>query len=310
MMIDKLIDAVLAMQNPSVLGLDTRIEYFPPGFSGAYDLGTLGGAAEAITDFNHILIDALCEIVPAVKVQAAYYEMYGVPGVTAFYDTMDYAKRKGMKVIADAKRNDIGSTASAYSSAYLGRTPLSSGVKGRAFVADFLTVNPYLGEDGILPFVEDCREYGKGKMPSSPKYGPSGGQLQNLDVGGAKLYERVGDYVCQWGRELIGNHDYSSVGAVVGATYPLEGAELRKRLPSVFFLLPGYGAQGATAADLAGCFDERGLGAVVNASRSLQCAWKYAPKEDNFAKVIREAALRMKKDICSALDAAGKGVWK
>lgn len=309
MMMDTLIRSVLAMRNPSVLGLDTRIEYFPPEFAKAYDLGTLEGAAEAITDYNHILIDALHDIVPAVKVQAAYYEMYGVPGMLAFHDTLDYAKRKDMVVIADAKRNDIGSTAGAYSAAYLGRTPLRD-AEGQAFVADFLTVNPYLGADGVAPFIEDCRKYGKGIFVLVKTSNPSGVQLQNLDVGGCTLYERVGDYVREWGSDLIGDLGYSSVGAVVGATWPQEGAALRKRLSSVFFLLPGYGAQGATADDLAGCFDADGLGAVVNASRSLQCAWMKRPKEKDFAGVTRDAAIAMKNDICGALEAAGKGAWK
>ncbi|MFZ5974548.1 MAG: orotidine-5'-phosphate decarboxylase [Bacillota bacterium] len=309
MVMDTLLGAVLAAQNPSVLGLDTRIEYFPDEFASAYDLSTLEGAAEAVTDFNHILIDAMYDIIPAVKVQAAYYEMYGVPGMGAFYDTMDYAKRKGMVVIADVKRNDIGTTAGAYSAAYLGRTPLK-GKEAQAFTADFITVNPYLGVDGIEPFTKDCQKYDKGIFVLVKTSNPSGGQLQNIDVGGCTLYERVGDFVAAWGQSLIGSMGYSSVGAVVGATYPKEGATLRKRMPSVCFLLPGYGAQGAKAADLTGCFDAKGLGAVVNASRSLQCAWMQAPGEKDFAKASRNAAIAMKQDICAALNAAGKGVWK
>lgn len=309
MIMDTLLWAVQASQNPSVLGLDTRIEYFPDAFAGAYDLTTLEGAAEAITDFNQILIDAIHDIVPAVKVQAAYYEMYGVPGMDAFYDTLDYAKRKGMVVIADVKRNDIGSTATAYSAAYLGATPLDKG-EVRAFPADFVTVTPYLGSDGIDPFLMDCAKYDKGIFVLVKTSNPSGAELQNLDVGGCALYERVGDCVAEWGKELIGSMGYSSVGAVVGATCPEEGANLRERLPSVCFLLPGYGAQGATAEKLAGCFDDKGLGAVVNASRSIQCAWKKTQEEKDFAKASREAAIAMKRDICSALTGAGKGVWK
>ena len=211
MMMDRLLDAVIAAQNPSVLGLDTRIEYFPERFAGAYDLTTLDGAAEAITDFNQILIDAVCDIIPAVKVQAAYYEMYGVAGMGAFFDTLDYAKRKGMTVIADVKRNDIGSTAAAYSAAYLGNTALRDN-EDRAFRADFVTVNPYLGTDGIEPFVGDCALYDKGIFVLVKTSNPSGRELQDLDVGGCALYERVGDLVAGWGAGLIGRTGYSSVG--------------------------------------------------------------------------------------------------
>ena len=309
MMMDRLLDAVVAAQNPSVLGLDTRIEYFPERFARAYDLTTPEGAAEAIADFNQILIDAVCDIVPAVKVQAAYYEMYGVPGMGAFFDTLDYAKRKGMAVIADVKRNDIGSTATAYSAAYLGHTALREN-EAQAFPADFVTVNPYLGTDGIEPFIRDCALYEKGIFVLVKTSNPSGRELQDLYIGGCMLYERVGDLVAWWGAGLIGRTGYSSVGAVVGATCPEEGAALRKRLPTVCFLLPGYGAQGATAAGLAGCFDERGLGAVVNASRSLQCAWKDAPEGSDFAKATRRAAIEMRRDICAALNEAGRGTWK
>jgi len=308
-MMDRLLDAVVAAQNPSALGLDTRIEYFPERFAVAYDLTTLDGAAEAIADFNQILIDAVCDIVPAVKVQAAYYEMYGVAGMEAFFDTLDYAKRKGMAVIADVKRNDIGSTATAYSAAYLGRTALS-GAEAQAFPADFVTVNPYLGTDGIEPFVRDCATYKKGVFVLVKTSNPSGREIQDLDTGGCTLYERVGDLVAGWGAGLIGSRGYSSVGAVVGATCPEEGAALRKRLPTVCFLLPGYGAQGATAESLAGCFGEEGLGAVVNASRSLQCAWKRMPGENDFANATRQAAIAMKRDICTALNEAGRGRWK
>ncbi len=309
MIMDRLIDNIFNMQNPSALGLDTRIEYFPEDFASQYDLNTLDGAAEGIIEFNKRIIDATHDIVPCVKVQVAYYEMYGLPGMAAFYQTIAYAKKMGMMVIADVKRNDIGSTAAAYSSAYIGKTSLKS-AKTRAYEADFATVNPYLGTDGIKPFTKDCKDYDKGIFVMVKTSNPSGVEFQNLSVGDCTLFERVGDYVSDWGKELVGDYGYSSVGAVVGATYPEEGAMLRKRMNTVFFLLPGYGAQGANASDLAGNFDEKGIGAIVNASRSLQCAWKKMPDETGFAMATRKAALLMKDDICGALNANGKGEWK
>ncbi|MHB1315397.1 MAG: orotidine-5'-phosphate decarboxylase [Christensenellales bacterium] len=295
MMIDRLIDRIKALQNPTAIGLDTRLEYLPPGMLP----GELNfkNAARAIFKFNKMLINAVYDIVPSVKIQSAYYEMYGYEGVKAFCDTAQYARGKGMIVIADCKRNDIGATAEAYATAYLGKTPL---INKEAFEADFLTVNPYLGTDGILPFVTMCKLQDKGIFVLVKTSNPSSGELQDITCGSQTVYEMMGGYVQKWGEELVGTHGYSAVGAVVGATYPEQGAKLRQQLPSVFFLVPGYGAQGAGGKELAGMFDKEGGGAIVNASRSLICAYKQERYRGlEFDRAAREEALRMKEDIQS-----------
>lgn len=295
MMIDRLIDKIQNMQNPTTMGLDTRLEYLPANF--LPDTINFQSAAKAILQFNKSLIDAVCDIIPSVKIQSAYYEMYGYEGVKAFYETARYAQSKDMIVIADCKRNDIGATAQAYAMAYLGQTPM---VDGMAFDADFLTVNPYLGTDGILPFTEVCRQRGKGIFVLVKTSNPSSGELQDLYCGDQRIYEIMGGYVQKWGADLIGAHHYSSVGAVVGATYPEQGAKLRQQLKNVFFLVPGYGAQGAGGKELSGMFDQNGCGAIVNASRSLLCAYKQERyKGLDFDRATREEALHMKEDIIS-----------
>lgn len=298
-----MIDKIIEKKNPSVLGLDTRLEYIPGASA-----GTLVQAAELVKEYNRSLIDTLYDIIPAVKVQAAYYEMYGPAGMDAFADACAYASVRGMAVIADCKRNDIGSTAQAYSTAYLSKTPLTQ-TQAAAFSIDMLTVNAYLGIDGIQPFLDDCKANSKGVFILVKTSNPSSGQLQDLQLDdGRRVYEAMADLVKQWGAGLIGRHGYSAAGAVVGATYPLQCTQLRNRMPYTFFLLPGYGAQGASAADLTGAFDENGLGAAVNASRSLICAYNktdYA-KMSPF-KAARAEAVRMRDDILSALRAAGKG---
>lgn len=303
---DELIGRIRAARNPSVMGLDTCLTHFPEEFSRDHlpKIPSMEQAAEAIFAYNRALIDALGDIVPAVKVQAAYYEMYGPAGVSVFARTMEYAKARGLSVMADVKRNDIGATAEAYASAYLGQTALGEG-RARAFCADFATVTPYLGEDGVTPFVQACERQGNGIFVLVKTSNPSSGQLQDLWVGERAVYEIVGDLVADWGRGSIGAEGYSAVGAVVGATYPEQGAALRQRLPRTFFLVPGYGAQGAKGADLAGCFDARGEGAIVNASRSILCAWRTRPGMD-FARAAREEALRMRDDLLAGLDAAKK----
>jgi orotidine-5'-phosphate decarboxylase len=252
-------------------------------------------SARVIYDFNVALLDALADIVPCVKVQAACYEMLGVVGMELFRDTLLYARGKGMVTIADVKRNDIGATAEAYASAYL--------PEGAPFPADFVTVNAYLGTDGIAPFLTECQKSGKGIFVLVRTSNPSAGEFQDLVAKDGEgidrpLYEHMGLKVAQWGEDLMGDLGYSSVGAVVGATWPEEGKRLRTLLPGTFFLVPGYGAQGATAQDLAGCFAQGG-GAVVNASRSLLCAHK-ARKTEDFAGAAREEALRMRDDLRAA----------
>jgi orotidine-5'-phosphate decarboxylase len=289
--IDALIEAIERTGNPTALGLDTRPEYLPRSFSGDF-----ASAAKAIRAFNYALIDALAGVVPCVKVQAACYEALGPDGMEVFRDTLRRAGEKGFITIADVTRNDIGSTADSYAAAYLGNSA--------PFPADFVTINAYLGSDGIRPFLAGCEKSGGGIFVLVRTSNPSAVEFQDLvlEGGGTKrpLYEHVGLKVSEWGKDLIGLHGYSSVGAVVGATWPEESRKLRALLPHTFFLVPGYGAQGATAKDLAGCFDEKGRGAVVNASRSLLCAHQKRHTED-FAAAARDEALRMRDDLRKAI---------
>jgi orotidine-5'-phosphate decarboxylase len=293
MKIDALCAAIKNTQCPACVGLDTELSHLPEGYQPEED--TYSAISERVFRYNCDIIDAVRDIAPAVKVQAAYYEQYGAGGMRCFLKTMEYAKDAGLVVIADVKRNDIGATAKAYANAYL---------MGSA--ADFITVNAYLGSDGILPFIEACAETGKGIFVLVKTSNPSGGELQDLDVGGRKLYEVVADQAAEWGLPFIGECGYSSIGAVVGATYPAQAQALRARLPHTFFLVPGYGAQGADADDIAVNFDQKGLGAVVNSSRAILLAWKkeaYAGMDASQA--ARQAVLDMKQDIRSALQRRG-----
>ena len=308
MVIDTLIKEIIKKQNPTALGLDTRLEYLPEEMLEGRDISTIDykDAGELILEFNKKLIDALCDIVPCVKIQIAYYEMYGHRGMEAYYKTIDYAKQHGLIVIADAKRNDIGATCTAYANAFLGTTPI---VDKEAFDADFVTVTPYLGSDGIIPFTDVCKQTGKGIFVLVKTSNPSSGELQDIKVDGRPLYSIVGEKVKNWGNDLIGEYGYSSCGAVVGATYSEQAQQLRDELDTVFFLIPGYGAQGATGKDIVTSFDERGLGGVVNASRSIICAHrkeKYAGM--NFVDAAKAAALDMQKDLLDSLAAAGKAL--
>lgn len=301
---DLMIERIIEKRNPTVAGLDTRVEYLPDEFIIELGMGTIDTmekAAYAILEYNNRLIKALCDIVPAVKVQIAYYEMYGTAGMQAFARTVKSAHDAGMSVMVDAKRNDIGATAEAYATAYLGKTKLPAG-EARAFEGDFVTVNAYLGIDGIKPFVNACEQYGGGIYALVKTSNPSSGQLQDMKLeDGRAVYEMMGDMVSEWGESTIGKYGYSQVGAVVGATYPEQGRELRARMKHTFFLVPGYGAQGATGKDIAGCFDEKGLGAIVNASRSLLCAWKKQPGVA-FDQAARNEAIRMRDDITSNIN--------
>lgn len=295
--IDTLIEEIETCKNPTCVGLDTQLAHLPEGFAG--EVKNFEDAANALVRYNRAIVDALAGVVPSAKVQVAYYEMYGVPGMRAFRETIEYAKSKGLVVIADCKRNDIGATAGAYANAYLGETPLGEG-HDAAFPVDFVTVNAYLGIDGVKPFLEAGKVRGGGIFALVKTSNPSGGQLQDLKIGDRTVYEVMGDLVSEWGEDSIGKYGYSSVGAVVGATYPEQGAALRKRLPHTFFLVPGYGAQGATGKDLRGCFDANGRGAVVNASRSILTAWKKQPGVD-FAQAARNEAIRMRDDIMEGM---------
>ncbi len=286
--IDRLVQAVEQRQNPSVLGLDTRLEYVP----NAGKCDTLEESCAAIGAFNKALIDALADLVPAVKIQIAYYERLGLPGMALYAQTVRDASDAGMLVITDAKRGDIGATAQAYAEAFL--------TEGAPLGADCLTVNPYFGTDGVQPFVEACEATGRGIFVLVKTSNPSGAELQDLVCDGKPIYEHMAQRAADWGRTSIGARGYSLVGAVVGATYPEQGAKLRGLLPHAYFLVPGYGAQGGTAADLAACFDGKGHGAIVNASRSLLCAHQKRPGM-HFADAAREEALRMKADLLSVL---------
>ncbi|MCI1964998.1 MAG: orotidine-5'-phosphate decarboxylase [Oscillospiraceae bacterium] len=301
MALDRLIEAIAKKQNPTAAGLDPKLEYIPD-FIKEKAFGrcgkTLEGAAAAILEFNRGLIDALCEIVPAVKPQCAYYEMYGWQGMKALHDTIAYAREKGLFVITDGKRNDIGSTMQAYATAHLGKTEVA-GESAAAFGADALTVNGYLGSDGIQPLLDVCRMEDKGIFVLAKTSNPSSDEVQNqLLEGGEPLYETMGQYCEKWGKGLSGKYGYSGVGAVVGATWPEQLGELRGMLTHTFFLVPGYGAQGGTAEDVAMAFDKNGLGAVINAARSIMCAWqKQNAAPEDYAKAAAQEAEKMRDSI-------------
>lgn len=240
---DELIEKIKKLDNPTVIGLDPRYDMIPECIRNKYD-ETIEGACSAILEFNKALIDATYDIIPAVKPQIAFYEMFGLEGMKVFKETCDYAKKKGMIVIIDAKRGDIGSTAEGYSNAFIGKTPLGD-KKESIFDADFVTVNPYLGSDGIKPFIKDCIEYGKGIFIILKTSNPSSGELQNvITENGEEIYKHMAKLINDWGKDLIGENGYSSVSVVVGATHPRELEELRELMPNAFFLIPGYGAQG------------------------------------------------------------------
>ena len=303
MALDRLIEKIAELQNPTVAGLDPKLEYIPESIrKKSYEKfgKTLEGAADAVLTFNKGLIDALCGIVPAVKPQCAYYELYGWQGMRTLRETICYAQSRGMFVITDGKRNDIGSTMQAYAAAHLGVTDVD-GEKTAAFGADALTVNGYLGTDGIQPLLDVCAHYDRGIFVLAKTSNESSDELQNQPFeGGETLYEAMGRFCEEWGKSLPGKYGYSGVGAVVGATWPRQLRELREMLPNTFFLVPGYGAQGGGADDAAFAFDKNGLGAVVNASRSILCAWqKQNAPEADYAKAAAEEAVRMRDAIHS-----------
>ncbi|MGI6030520.1 MAG: orotidine-5'-phosphate decarboxylase [Eubacteriales bacterium] len=303
MSVDRLLEQIQKKKNPSVAGLDPNWAFVPDFIKEKYykECGkTLEACARAVLEFNRGLIDALYDIVPAVKPQAAYYELYGWQGMKALEETIAYAREKGMYVIADIKRNDIGTTAAAYATAYLGQTDVD-GTPISAFGADSVTVNGYLGTDGIEPFLQECR---KGKMIFAlvKTSNPSSGELQDLKIGDKTVYETMAGMVNNWAESAMGEGAYSQVGAVVGATYPEQQKILRKLMPKVFFLVPGYGAQGATAADIAHAFDSNGLGAIVNSSRGIMCAYKKGDwKPQQYAEAARAEAIRMRDEIVAAI---------
>ena len=305
MSLDRMIENIVKMQNPTVAGLDPKLSFIPSYIKEeafAKYGKTLEGAATALLEYNKGLIDELCDIVPAVKPQAAYYEMYGWQGVKTLVETIAYAKSKGMFVITDGKRNDIGTTMEAYATAYLGTTDVE-GEAVNAFGGDALTVNGYLGSDGIKPIVKVANEMDGGIFVLVKTSNPSSGELQDMVLENDKtVYNTMGDMCEKWGEDLMGKYGYSGVGAVVGATYPKMLGEMREKLPRTFFLVPGYGAQGGGADDVAPGFDANGLGAIINSSRGIMCAWqKEGCDEKDYAKAARREAIRMRDEIIARI---------
>ena len=308
-MINKLIEKIQKTNAPIVVGLDPMLNYVPEHIQKkAYaEFGeTLEGAAEAIWQFNKAIVDATYDLIPAVKPQVAMYEQFGLEGMKAFKKTVDYCHEKGLVVIGDVKRGDIGSTSEAYAVGHLGKVQVGS-KSYSGFDEDFATVNPYLGSDGINPFIKVCKEEKKGLFILVKTSNPSSGEFQDRMIDGRPLYEWVGERVAEWGKEHMGD-SYSYIGAVVGATYPEQGKVLRKVMPKTFILVPGYGAQGGRGKDLVHFFNEDGLGAIINSSRGIIAAYKQEAYSkfgtENFADASRQAVLDMVADIDGALQAA------
>lgn len=307
-MINKLVENIKKTGAPIVVGLDPMMKFIPEFITkkAFAEYGeTLEGAAEAIWQYNKGIVDAIYDLVPAVKPQIAMYEQFGIPGLMAFKKTVDYCHEKDLVVIGDVKRGDIGSTSAAYATGHLGKVTVGS-KNFSGFDEDFATVNPYLGTDGIKPFIDVCKEEKKGIFILVKTSNPSSGEFQDRLIDGRALYELVGEKVAEWGSDCMGD-SYSYVGAVVGATYPEQGKILRKIMPNAFILVPGYGAQGGQGKDLVHFFNQDGLGAIVNSSRGIICAYKqdkYKEKgiaPENFADASRLAVEDMIADITGAL---------
>ena len=305
-MINKLVEKIKKTGAPIVVGLDPMMNFVPEHIKvAAFEAKgeTLEGAAEAIWLYNKEIIDKTYDLIPAVKPQIAMYEQFGIPGLVAFQKTVEYCKEKDLVVIGDIKRGDIGSTSAAYATAHLGKVKVGN-TMCEGFKEDFVTVNPYLGTDGVKPFVDECKKNDKGLFILVKTSNPSSGEFQDRIIDGRPLYEYVGEKVVEWGADCMSG-EYSNIGAVVGATYPEQGKILRKLMPKTFILVPGYGAQGGKGADLAHFFNEDGLGAIINSSRGIIAAYKqeaYAKYgETGYADAARQAVLDMKADINSAI---------
>lgn len=306
-MINKLIENIKKTKAPIVVGLDPMLNYIPKHIQDKAfnEYGeTLKGAAEAIWEYNKKIVDAVYDLIPAVKPQIAMYEQFGIEGLMAFKKTVDYCKSKGLVVIGDIKRGDIGSTSEAYAVGHLGKVKIGSKTIS-PFDEDFVTVNPYLGTDGIKPFVDVCREEKKGLFILVKTSNKSSGEFQDRLIDGRPLYEYVGEKVNEWGKDCMGD-SYSYIGAVVGATYPEMGKVLRKVMPKSYILVPGYGAQGGKAEDLVHYFNDDGLGAIVNSSRGIIAAYKQEKYEkfgaEHFEEASRAAVIDMIEDINGALN--------
>lgn len=310
-MINKLVEKIKKTGAPIVVGLDPMMNYIPDWIveKAFAEYGeTIEGACEAVWQYNKGIIDATYDLIPAVKPQIAMYEQFGVEGLKVFQKTVDYCKEKDIVVIGDIKRGDIGSTSTAYAVGHLGKVKIGSKTF-KTFDEDFVTVNPYLGSDGINPFIDVCKEENKGIFVLVKTSNPSSGEFQDRLVDGRPLYEIVGEQVAKWGESHMGD-SYSYVGAVVGATYPEMGKVLRKLMPKTYILVPGYGAQGGKAEDLVHYFNEDGLGAIVNSSRGIIAAYKQEKYANfgaaNYADASRQAVIDMIEDIGGALKKAGK----
>lgn len=306
--IDKLIENTIRTKNPSVVGLDPDIGKIPACYKvNAKSNDPFEAVANVIYEWGRDVIDAVEGLVPAVKPQMAFYEKYGSHGVAAFEKTVAYAKAKGLVVIEDAKRNDIGNTAAAYADGHLGCVELLDGSRAPSFDADFLTVTPFLGSESLRPFIDVCQKNGKGVFILAKTSNASSGEMQDVVMSdGVTISESIARYVSKWADTCMGGHGYSSIGAVVGATYPEEAASLRRLMPRSYFLVPGYGAQGGGAKDVLPCFNEDGLGAVVNSSRGvlyahMTCEERAQCTREEYLNRVRTAAWQMQKDIYSAL---------
>lgn len=305
-MIQKLMQRIAETKAPICVGLDPMLSYIPEHIlKAAFEQygETPEGAAESVWQYNKAIVDAVCDLIPSVKPQIAMYEQFGIHGLMAYEKTVNYCREKGLIVIGDIKRGDIGSTSTAYAIGHLGEVKIGSKAY-RGFDTDFVTVNPYLGTDGVKPFVDVCNEYDRGIFVLVKTSNPSSGEFQDRLIDGRPLYEHVAEKVNEWGAASM-DGDYSNVGAVVGATYPEMIRDLRKMMPKTCFLVPGYGAQGGTAEDLKYCFDKDGLGAVVNSSRGIITAYKkeqYASfGAEHFADASRQAVIDMISDIQGVL---------
>lgn len=303
-MIEKLVSRIKKLNAPIVVGLDPTLNFVPKFLldKAINEKGeTLEAAADAIFAFNKAIVDAVYDLIPAVKPQIAMYEQFGIPGLMAYKKTLDYCHEKGLLVIGDAKRGDIGSTSTAYAIGHLGKVKIGNS-EIAPIDADFLTINPYMGSDSVVPFVEECKKNDKGLFILVKTSNPSSGEFQDQKVGEKAIYELVGKKVDEWGLDTV-KEGYSDVGAVVGATYPEMGKVLREIMPKAYILVPGYGAQGGTAAELKPFFNKDGLGAIVNSSRGIIAAYKqekYAEfGAEGFAEAARAAVIDMKNDIAS-----------
>jgi len=292
---DRLIQQILAKDSRSIVGLDPRIDQMPAFVRGS-------GTCAAITEFHELVLDAVADLVPAVKPQLAFFEQYGVAGMQAFENTVRAAKQRGLLVIADGKRNDISSTAEAYANAYLGSGGFDAG-----FDCDALTATPYLGRDSLVPFVEACKKHGKGLFVILKTSNPGSKDFEDqpLEATGRPLYEKIAGVIQELGDGLVGGSGYSSIGAVIGATFPEEGSRLRELMPRALILVPGYGAQGGSAKAAAECFNDDGLGAIVNSSRGITYAFGDPDiSRDAFVRSVRENTLRMIADVNAAVKTA------